>query len=187
MKYLEKVGKAVQESFQINRRVLSFGEYLTLVEENPGCHARSAAQYVRDMFDHYGTEMVSHPEGEMRRFKLFDAPWDNEEGRLIGQEEAQNSIYRILCNFARQGRVNKFILLHGPNGSSKSTITEMVSRAMEHYSTLDEGALYRFNWIFPTQEMSRSGDRLRGQETVVARGQELRLSRGRCHRRAAAL
>ncbi len=157
MKYLEKVGKAVQETFQINRRVLSFNEYLSLVEENPGCHARSAAQYVRDMFDHYGTEKVAHPEGEIRRFKLFDAPWDDGEGKLIGQEEAQNSIYRIICNFARQGRVNKFILLHGPNGSSKSTITEMISRAMEHYSSLDEGALYRFNWIFPTQDMSRSG------------------------------
>jgi serine protein kinase len=28
---------------------------------------------------------------------------------------------------------------------------------MEHYSTLDEGALYRFNWIFPSQKLTRGG------------------------------
>jgi predicted Ser/Thr protein kinase len=109
------------------------------------------------MFDYYGSEMVRHPEGEVRRFKLFDAPWDNGEGRLIGQEEVQNHIYRIVSNFARQRRVDRFTLLHGPNGSSKSTITEMMSRAMEHYSAMDEGVLYRFNWIFPSQRVIHSG------------------------------
>jgi len=28
---------------------------------------------------------------------------------------------------------------------------------MEHYSTLDDGPIYRFNWIFPSQTVSRSG------------------------------
>ena len=28
---------------------------------------------------------------------------------------------------------------------------------MEHYSTLDEGALYRFNWIFPSQKLTKGG------------------------------
>ena len=30
-------------------------------------------------------------------------------------------------------------------------------RALEHYSTLDEGALYRFNWIFPSQKLQKGG------------------------------
>src|SRR5258708_20227616 len=28
---------------------------------------------------------------------------------------------------------------------------------MEHYSTRDEGALYRFNWIFPSQKLTKGG------------------------------
>lgn len=157
MERLDQIGGAVLEHFRQKRRLLSFEEYLELVREDPRRHARSAAQYLRDMFDHYGTEMVRHPEGEIRRFKLFDAPWEEGEGRLIGQEGPQNAIYRILSNFARQRRVDRFILLHGPNGSSKSTITELVARAMEHYSTLDEGPIYRFNWIFPSLTISRGG------------------------------
>ncbi|HEY2743550.1 MAG TPA: serine protein kinase PrkA, partial [Polyangia bacterium] len=30
-------------------------------------------------------------------------------------------------------------------------------RALEYYSTLDEGALYRFNWIFPSSKLQKSG------------------------------
>ena len=154
---LEGIGRSVQEHFDANKRVLTFGEYLTLAEAEPTRQLRGAAQYLRDMFDHYGVETVRHPRGPVTRYRLFDAPWDHGEGRLIGQEEVQGAIYRILRNFVRQRRVDRFILLHGPNGSAKSTIAEMLSRAMEHYSTVPEGALYRFNWIFPSQRVVRSG------------------------------
>src|SRR5512136_2577844 len=106
MERLDQIGGSVLEHFRANRRLLSFDEYLELVKDDPRRHARSAAQYLRDMFDHFGTEVVRHPEGEIRRFKLFDAPWDGGEGRLIGQEGTQNAIYRILSNFARQRRVD---------------------------------------------------------------------------------
>ena len=86
MEQLEQIGKAVHEHFQTNRRVLSFDEYHALVKEDPRRQARSAAQYIHDMFDHFGTTMVGHPKGEVRRFKLFDAPWDNGECQLVGQE-----------------------------------------------------------------------------------------------------
>jgi len=32
-----------------------------------------------------------------------------------------------------------------------------MQRGMEHYSTLDEGALYKFNWIFPSQKLTKGG------------------------------
>ena len=41
------------------------------------------------------------------------------EIRVAGQEEAQNALYRQISNFIRAGRVNRLILLHGPNGSAK--------------------------------------------------------------------
>jgi predicted Ser/Thr protein kinase len=76
-------------------------------------------------------------------------------GALIGQEQVQEEVYRALSNFAREGRPNRLILLHGPNGSAKSTIASCIMAALEHYSTLDEGALYRFHWVFPSQKAIR--------------------------------
>src|SRR5450432_4907534 len=147
----------LRESFTRNRRVMSFGEYFTLFGADAGRQVRSAAQYVRDVFDYFGTELVRTPRGSMTRWKLFDCPWDAGKDALAGQEEVQASVYRLVSNFAREGRTNRLILLHGPNGSAKSTFVASLQRAMEHYSTLPEGALFRFNWIFPSQKLTKSG------------------------------
>jgi serine protein kinase len=147
----------LRESFARNRRVISFTEYITLFSAEPVRQLRSAAQYLRDVFDFFGSEPVRTPRGPMIRWKLFDCPWDNGKDALVGQEEVQAAVYRLVSNFAREGRTNRLILLHGPNGSAKSTFVACLQRAMEHYSTLEDGALYKFNWIFPSQKLTKGG------------------------------
>jgi serine protein kinase len=154
---LVELGTSVRDDFTRNRRVMSFAEYLNLVVAEPLRQLRSSTQYIVDCLDHYGTSMVKYPWGEVRRFHLFDAPWAGGEDRLFGQEPVQNAVYRVLRSFVQDGRANKLILLHGPNGSAKSTFIRCLGRGLEHYSTLDEGALYRFSWIFPTQKHTRGG------------------------------
>jgi predicted Ser/Thr protein kinase len=149
--------QAVREDFTRNRRVMSFTEYLTLAFAEPTRQLRSSTQYVVDCFEHYGSEQVRYPWGEVRRWKLFDAPWAGGEDRLFGQEVVQSQVHRVLRTFVQDGRPNKLILLHGPNGSAKSTFIRCLGRALEHYSTLEEGALYRFSWIFPSQKSTRGG------------------------------
>lgn len=155
--WLTQTAGELRESFARNRRVMSFGEYFTLFGVDTLRQVRSAAQYVRDVFDHFGTETVRTPRGAMTRWRLFDCPWDAGKDALSGQEEVQAAVYRLVSNFAREGRTNRLILLHGPNGSAKSTFVASLQRAMEHYSTLEEGALYRFNWIFPSQKLTKGG------------------------------
>ncbi len=162
---IKAVAESVERRFQRGRRVLSFSEYLDLFGQDPLRYARDASRYVRDCFDHFGTRRVKHPWGEFTRYNIFDLPWEDKpktgspgnlpRGALIGQEHVQEEIYRALSNFAREGRPNRLVLLHGPNGSAKSTIVSCIVRALEHYSTLDEGALYRFNWVFPSQKTMR--------------------------------
>ncbi len=138
--------------FAQSRRVLSFDEFVDLFASNPQRYGRDAARYLRDMFDHYGTEPVERPYGKDTRWKLFDLPWEDEAGKraaLVGHEDLQREVYRALSNFSRQGKIDRLVLLHGPNGSAKSTFAQCLMRAMENYSTLDEGAQYRFHWIFP--------------------------------------
>jgi predicted Ser/Thr protein kinase len=154
---LAKIGGEVRDGYARNKRVMSYEEFFALLAAKPGQHARSAAQYLKDVFDYYGTEEKPTPRGSQTRWKLFDAPFDNGRDRLVGQEEVQARVYRVLANFVREGRVNKLMLMHGPNGSAKSTFVSCVVRALEHYSTLDEGALYRFNWVFPSQKLTKGG------------------------------
>jgi predicted Ser/Thr protein kinase len=135
-----------------SHKPLSFHEYLTVFAEQPARHSRDAARYIKDVFDFYGTRPVERPWGSTPRWKLFDLPWEDAAGQreaLIGQEELQRQVYRAVSNFAEQGRVDRLTLLHGPNGSAKSTFCAVIMRAMENYSRTDEGALYRLSWVFP--------------------------------------
>jgi serine protein kinase len=161
------IANGLKERFSASKIVLSFKEYLELFADNPQRYGRDAATYVRDMFDHYGTQVVDKPWGKVNRWKLFDLPWEARAGdaragstmgrdaSLVGQEELQGALYKFIANFVNDGRANKLVLMHGPNGSSKSTTAACVLRALEHYSTLDEGALYRFHWVFPSRKTTR--------------------------------
>jgi serine protein kinase len=152
-RYLQDIGGQVSADFVKNRSILSFEEYVTLFFTDPRAQVRNAAQYLHDVMDHYGTEQVSHPTGTIRRFKLFDVPSSDRDGRVAGQEEVQNAIYRLLGNFVRAGRINKLILLHGPNGSAKSTLVNALKAGMEDYSRQPQGALYRLGWVFPSEKL----------------------------------
>jgi serine protein kinase len=165
---LDKIATAMERRFREGRRVLSFQQYLELFASDPVRHGRDAARYVRDMFDHFGTRTIEKPWGQLTRFNLFDLEFDaaaeardaaegyrRREAALVGHEDLQAEIYRGLCNFVQEGRANRLILMHGPNGSAKSTVAACILRALEHYSTLDQGALYRFHWVFPSRKTMR--------------------------------
>ncbi len=155
--WLSQAVTDVREGFARKRLLMSFQEYFGLFGANPARHARSAAQYLRDVFDHFGSTTIPTPRGSATRWHLFDCAWEDGRDALMGQEEVQAAVYRLVSNFAREGRTNRLILLHGPNGSAKSTFVASLQRGMEHYSTLEEGALYRFNWIFPVQKLTKGG------------------------------
>ncbi len=152
-RFLQDVGSTVSSDFSKNRSLLSFEEYLQLFSGASHLQARNAAQYLKDAIDSFGTEMVPHPSGQVRRFKVFDAIKDGHQVRVAGQEEVQNALYRLLGNFVRAGRINKLILMHGPNGSAKSSLAESLKRGLEIYSQTPDGALYTFNWVFPKEKL----------------------------------
>ncbi len=165
---VEQIGRAIQSAYDRNRRVMTFDTYVAEALSRPERHARSSAQYLKDVFDHFGAVEVTTPRGKLTRYRLFDVPFDSGRDRLIGQEEVQGRVYRIICNFVREGAINKLILLHGPNGSAKSTLVSCLMRALEHYSTLDEGAVYKINWIFPSQKLTRGGIGFAGEVAAEA-------------------
>ena len=154
---LEAIARSVEQGFHEAQRVLSFHEYVDLFASDPVRHGRGASEYLRDAFRHYGREVRHRPWGRRVRFKLFDAPWATgdeawKEPRLVAHEELGEELYRALSNFAREGRASRLLLMHGPNGSAKTTAAACIMRALEHYSTLEQGALYRFHWVFPSRK-----------------------------------
>jgi serine protein kinase len=148
---INDLSRHYRDLFQQRRVIQTFQGFIGLVKDNPRPLVRNAAEYIRDTFDHYGRRMqdVGRMKASLLRYKLFDRGTER-SGAIIGGEPVQSEIYNALQGFVRQGYINKLILLHGPNGSAKSSTVEAISHAMQSYSETDLGAVYRFNWIFPT-------------------------------------
>ena len=149
---LKRLNERTSRTFESESRVVSFREYFEEFTADPRRYGRIAASYIADCFDHWGTEQVQRVGGMVTRWKLFDAPFEEGREPLVGQEEVQREFYQALRAFSREGRADKLIFLHGPNGSAKTTFCELIFRALECYSRVPEGALHRFSWVFPTRE-----------------------------------
>lgn len=150
--YLGRMIEGTLDTWKRSQAVLSFEQYLSELTERPHCHIRNSAQYFADMIDSFGAYTVTHPTETLTRYRLFDAAFRGQEGKIFGQEKVQHAIVEHLRSFVRQGRVDKLILLHGPNGSAKTSIIQAIVKAAEHYSYSDDGALYQFSWVFPKKE-----------------------------------
>jgi len=174
--YLDTLSRQSRERFVAERRVLSFDQYLSLLADNPGLLGRNAAQYLKDTLDFYGTSETKAVGGDSTRFNLFDTPFDDGRERLIGQEEVQQTFYQLLSDFVREGKTGKLVLIHGPNGSAKTSFVQCLARALVHYSRTAEGAQYSFNWVFARSsylgkrlgfDSAESGDEPEQQESYA--------------------
>ncbi len=154
---LNTIAASVAATFAAAKQLLTFEEWFALVHERPELQCRNAAQYVRDAMDHFGRREVRTPSGLRTRFRLFDREFDGGGQRLVAQEDAQLALYETIAGFCRLGRIDKLILMHGPNGSAKSTLLDTLQRGLEAYSKTEAGALYRFVWVLPAKESRSSG------------------------------
>ena len=124
----------------------SFYDYLDLVAENPAI-ARNAYQRVYDMIMHFGIERYTYLRHDYVHYKFFDDPIAGGRDAIFGLDSALMHLVDIFKSAAQgYGTDRRILLLHGPVGSSKSTIARLLKKGLEHYSQLDEGALYTFSW-----------------------------------------
>lgn len=145
---VEGLGEDYSDEYS-RERVLSFEDYLKTFSEHPEKQCRNAVAYVRDAILHWGTKKGKRPWGEYTRYSIFDGI-GNDCQKVVGMEGVQRDFFEALDTLARQGRTDKIVVLHGPPGSGKSTFFETLLSGMEAYSKTEEGAIYRFHWIFPT-------------------------------------
>jgi serine protein kinase len=125
----------------------TFAEYLDLVRDNPKV-ARSAHQRMYDMITDYGSYPVDEGRRDgLVRFRFFDDPDNDGEDAIFGLTEPLMQLVNFLRSAAlKYGAEKRVLLLHGPVGSSKSTIARLLKRGLQRYSRKPEGAIYTFGW-----------------------------------------
>ena len=124
----------------------TFSEYLDTAVRNPRI-TRNAFQRIYDMIMSYGTEEFIDAKKRLIRYRFFSDQSFDFDDSIFGLEIP----LMRLVNFFKAasqgyGTEKRVLLLHGPVGSSKSTIVRRLKRGLEHYSRTDDGALFTFDW-----------------------------------------
>lgn len=123
----------------------TFDEYLDIVRADPRV-TRTAFQRVYDMIMSYGTYPVEGKKG-LIRYTFFDDPVNDGRDGIFGLSKPLMELVNVFKSAAlKYGSERRVLLLHGPVGSSKSTIARLLKQGLERYSRTEEGALYTFGW-----------------------------------------
>ena len=147
---LDLVDKKIDtQSFRDENWEGTFEEYLEIVTKDPRV-ARNAFQRIYDMILHFGSERYTKFREDFIRYKFFSDPIGNGDDAIYGLEKPLMHLVDFLksasCGYGTEHRI---LLLHGPVGSAKSTMARLLKKGLEHYSRLDEGAMYTFYWKLP--------------------------------------
>jgi serine protein kinase len=143
---------------------MTFEQYLEKVQSNPKL-ARNSFQYVYDMIMSKGTSTFERYRKTYTRYHFFN---DNEIP-IFGLEETLQDLVDFIHGAAgNYGTERRVLLLHGPVGSSKSTICRRLKRGLENYSRLDVGAWYTYKWVNLPTEADESGPAIFTEATDVS-------------------
>jgi len=125
----------------------SFEDYLEIVRERPTV-TRNSFQRLYDMVVSFGEEEYVDNKKKLVRYPFFSDPMENGKDGIFGLDIPLMRLVHVLRAAAQgYGPEKRIILLHGPVGSSKSTIARLLKKGAERYSRTTEGSLYTFSWV----------------------------------------
>src|SRR5262245_41614552 len=95
----------------------------------------------------YGLAEVEVDKEKVPSYKFFTDPVEEGRDAVFGLERSLHNLMAMFKAAAHGfGPERRVLLLHGPVGSSKSTIVRLLKKGLEAYSRTPEGALYTFSW-----------------------------------------
>jgi serine protein kinase len=125
----------------------SFEQYLQIVKDRPEV-TRNAYQRVYDMIIRYGTEEYTDSKKKLIRYNFFRDEIDGGKDAIYGLDIPLMRLVSVLKAASQGfGPERRIILLHGPVGSSKSTIARLLKKGLEHYTRTPDGALFTYDWV----------------------------------------
>jgi len=122
---------------------MSFADYLAACYEKPKL-IRNSWQMIYDMITEKGSSSIEEYRKTYTHYNFFD----DQEIPIIGLAPSKDALVKFIKGAAGgYGTEKRILLLHGPVGSSKSTICRLIKRGMEKFSRTDSGAWYSFKWV----------------------------------------
>ena len=108
----------------------TFWDYLDVISKNPAV-GRNAFQRVYDMILSYGSEQFTQFKQDLLRYKFFSDPIDDGADAIYGLERPLMQLVDFFKSASQgYGTEKRILLLHGPVGSSKSTMARLLKKGL---------------------------------------------------------
>ena len=139
----------------------SFDDYLEIVREHPDI-TRNAFQRIHDMIMSKGLDEYIDSKKKIIKYNFFKNEEEGGKDAIYGLDIPLMRLVHVLEAASQgYGPEQRIILLHGPVGSSKSTIVRLLKKGLEQYSRAPDGVLYTFSWVIPPE--------LQGKASIVSK------------------
>ncbi len=145
---IERVGKFHNvEEFQELNWTGTMEDYLEIVKAKPEV-ARTAFQRIYDLVLAAGYREYVDNKKVVVHYNFFDDEPDGGRDAVYGLDIPVMKLVQTLKAAAHgYGPEKRVILLHGPVGSSKSTLVRLIKKGLERYTRTNDGAVYTYEWI----------------------------------------
>jgi serine protein kinase len=141
---------ATQQNFEVYRELNwngTFEDYLEIVRKNPKV-TRTAFQRMYDMILEHGNEEYIDNKKRIIKYRFFEHDTAGGKDSIFGLDIPLMRFVNVLKAAAEgYGPEKRVLLLHGPVGSSKSTIVRLLKKGIEAYTRTPDGALYTHEWL----------------------------------------
>lgn len=135
-----------------------FNEYLKIISEHPEA-AYSAYQRLYQALATHGSHDYTFARRDNTHWNFQDDPMGDGQDAIYGLDSEMHRFMQVVeAAAARYGQERRLVLLHGPVGSSKSTVARLLRRALESYTRTEKGQLYTYSWIINEEEIRRMAE-----------------------------
>jgi serine protein kinase len=138
----------------------TFQDYLDIISENPKV-SRNCFQRINDMIQSFGISKYTEYKKDITRYHFFDDPLEKGADAVYGIDVHLMKLVNFFMSAAAgYGTEKRVLLLHGPVGSAKSSISRLLKKGLEYYSKTDDGALYTYEWFDEDKTEILGGEKL---------------------------
>lgn len=146
--FFEKIKDRTKGEFDDQKLELTISEFIRYLAEKPQIAIRTTYQYLYDTIMYFGAEDERDCGEELVRYKLFDDPFDDGVHKVLGCLRPLNMLVNEIRSSAMEEGQERIVMLHGPVGTAKTTIINLIEEGLKHYSKTEEGTIFRFSWHF---------------------------------------
>ncbi|MEA3378889.1 MAG: hypothetical protein U9Q69_04585 [Nanoarchaeota archaeon] len=146
--YIDGLKKETKTDFQRLQKIFTFQEFLKYTMENPNLAIRTSYQYLNDAIKFYGVSQIKDCGETIPTYGIFKDPFNNGTNQIFGAQRALHNIVDEIRSSAMEEGKERMIMIHGPPGTAKTAIVDLLAEGLKRYSTTDGGAIFRFFWEF---------------------------------------